>query len=54
LAGCPLIWVIHPNVRAVTIYSGGEQSPIELNESDEITAAPALEHFRCTVAAFFE
>jgi len=52
-AGFPLIWVIHPNVRTVTIYARG-QRPTVLEETDEITAEPALAGFRCKVAAFFE
>jgi Uma2 family endonuclease len=53
-AGFPLIWVIHPNVRNVTVYSRGQHSPMAFEETDEITAEPALAGFRCKVAAFFE
>ena len=52
-AGFPLIWVIHPNVRTVTIYTRGKASPIIKEEADEITAEPALAEFRCKVSAFF-
>jgi Uma2 family endonuclease len=53
-AGFPLIWVIHPNVRTVSVYSRGKHSPVVLEETDEITAEPALAGFRCKVSAFFE
>jgi Uma2 family endonuclease len=53
-AGFPLIWVIHPNVRTVTVYTRGQHSAIVFEETDEITAEPALASFRCKVAAFFE
>ena len=48
------MWVIHPDVRTVTIYRGGRPSPTVLRESDEITAEPALAAFRCRVAEFFD
>ncbi len=53
-AGFPLVWVIHPNVRTVTVYRAGEPSPTVHRVGDEITAEPALAAFRCPVAAFFE
>jgi Uma2 family endonuclease len=57
-AGFPLVWVIHPNVRTVTVYSRGQDSALhqvrEFEGNDEITAEPALSGFRCKVSAFFE
>ena len=52
-AGFPLVWVIRPNVCNVTVYARGKK-PVVFEESDEITAAPALAEFRCKVSAFFE
>ena len=52
--GFPLIWVVDPNARTVTVYRAGQASPTILHESDEITAEPALAAFRCRVAEFFE
>ncbi len=53
-AGFPLIWVVHPHVRTVTVYRKGEPATELLHATDEITAAPALPEFRCRVSAFFE
>ena len=53
-AGFPLFWVVHPNVRTVTVYTRGQQSAAIFEETDEPTAEPALGEFRCKVSAFFE
>jgi hypothetical protein len=45
--------VIHPNVRTVTLDGRGRPNRTILEESDEITAEPALAEFRCQVSAFF-
>ena len=52
--GFPLVWVVDPNARSVTIYRAGEASPAVLRAADEITAEPALAAFRCKVAEFFD
>jgi len=52
--GFAAVWVIHPNVRTVTVYRAGNEHPVRLGVADEITAEPALAHFRCRVAEFFE
>ena len=52
--GFPLIWVVDPNGRTVTVYRAGQANPTILHEADEITAEPALAAFRCRVAEFFE
>jgi Uma2 family endonuclease len=50
--GFPLIWVVQPNTRTVTVYRG-DGSGKRLHEQDEITADSALPTFRCKVAEFF-
>ena len=52
--GFAAVWVIHPNVRTVTVYRAGNAHPVTLGIADEITAEPALTLFHCPVAAFFE
>ena len=52
-AGFPLLWVVHPPIRTVTIYRGDE--PVLVRRPGQvITAEPALADFRCDVARFFE
>lgn len=50
--GFPLIWVVHPNVRTVTIYRA-DGSVSVLHEQDEITGESALPTFRSKVGDFF-
>lgn len=50
--GFPLIWIVQPNTRTVTIYRA-DGSIALLHESDEITGESALPSFRCKVAYFF-
>ena len=50
--GFPLVWVVHPNTKAVTIHRG-DGSVAMLHEHDEITGEAALPSFRCKVAEFF-
>ncbi len=50
--GFALIWVVHPNTRAVTIHRGDGSTAV-LHEHDEITGEAALPTFRCKVAEFF-
>ena len=52
--GFPLVWVVAPNARTVTVHRAGQGNPVTLRESDEITAEPALAAFRCKVAEFFD
>jgi Uma2 family endonuclease len=54
--GTPLIWVIDPEIRALTIYQPGRGRRIEqttLEESEEITGEDILPDFKCKVAEFF-
>jgi Uma2 family endonuclease len=53
-AGFPLVWVIPPNVRTVTVYTRGQHLAAEFEETDEITLGPVLCGFRCKVSAFFD
>jgi Uma2 family endonuclease len=50
--GFPLIWVVQPNTRTVTVYRG-DGSIALLHDRDEITGESALPTFRCRVADFF-
>ncbi len=52
-AGIPLIWVVFPNRRTVHIYSGGNEVPAILHESDELTGGEILPGFACKVADLF-
>ena len=52
-AGFPLVWVVHPLDRTVTVYRGDRPATL-LTPGQHITAEPALAGFRCDVAAFFE
>jgi len=54
--GTPLIWVLDPEVRSVTVYQPGRGRRIEqttLEESEEITGEDVLPDFKCKVADFF-
>ncbi len=51
-AGFPLIWVVHPNTRTVSIHRG-DGSVSALNEPDEITGESAFPEFKCKVSEFF-
>jgi Uma2 family endonuclease len=50
--GFPLIWVVQPNTRTVTIYRS-DGSIALLHDRDEVTGESALSTFRCRVADFF-
>lgn len=50
--GFPLVWLVHPNTRVVTVYRA-DGSVTVLHENDEITGEAALPEFRCKVADFF-
>lgn len=52
-AGFPLIWVVHPRVRTVTVYRG-DVAVLVRRPGQTITAEPALAAFQCDVARFFE
>jgi len=50
--GIPLVWLVDPEGRDVTVYRPG-QEPYVLDEQDEITGEDVLHDFRCRVADFF-
>jgi Uma2 family endonuclease len=51
-AGFPLIWVVQPYTRTVTIYRGDGSTAL-LHTHDEITGEAALPGFKCKIAEFF-
>ncbi|HEX4592186.1 MAG TPA: Uma2 family endonuclease [Gemmataceae bacterium] len=51
-AGVPIVWVVHPTFRTVTVYRP-DGLPIMVNESGELTAEPQLPGFRCRVSDLF-
>jgi Uma2 family endonuclease len=51
-AGVPLVWVIDPHYRTVTIYRPG-QEPELVNARQELTGDPHLPGFRVPVAHLF-
>jgi Uma2 family endonuclease len=52
-AGVPIIWIIDPYRRTVTVYSS-DFEPRLYNVRDELTAEPHLPGFRIPVARLFE
>lgn len=52
-AGVPLVWVVHPYDRTVTVYRPGYE-PDSFNALEELTGEAYLPGFRVTVARFFE
>src|SRR5262249_36080443 len=50
--GVPLVWVVHPEDRTVTVFRPGE-FPEVLTEDEELTGNGLLPDFRCRVADFF-
>ena len=51
--GFPLVWLVHPNIRAVTVHRA-DGSMRMLHGEDEITGENALPTFRCKVNDFFK
>ena len=51
-AGIPLVWLIDPETRDVTVYRRGRE-PFALEEDQELTDEEVLPEFRCRVADFF-
>lgn len=50
--GVKLVWVVHPEDRTVTVYSG-DRAPAVLGRREELTGGDALPDFRCRVEEFF-
>ena len=51
--GVPLVWVVDPKARTVTIYRSRRDVCI-LGETEEITGGDVLPGFSCRVGEFFE
>ena len=51
-AGFPLVWVVEPDQRLVTVYPNPGK-PYTLSEDDEIRAEAALPGFACRVSDLF-
>lgn len=52
-AGIPLVWVVEPELRSVTIYEQGGETIRRLREADELTGGDVLPGFRCVVGQLF-
>lgn len=52
-AGVPLLWIVDPKDRTVTIYRNGEE-PVLVNVKQELTGGDVLPGFRLGVGRFFE
>ncbi len=52
-ANVPLVWIVNPYQRTVTVYSPGTQ-PVLFNVLQELTGEPHLPGFRVAVARLFE
>ncbi len=50
--GVPLVWVVDPEDRFITIYRPGKEH-YTLDDSEELTGDDVLPDFRCRVAEFF-
>ncbi len=51
-AGTPLVWVVYPNSRSVTVHRTTGQ-PQQLSETDSLSGAPALPEFAVPVSDLF-
>jgi len=51
--GVPLVWVVDPKARTVTVYRSRRDVCI-LSETEEITGGEVLPGFSCRVGEFFE
>jgi Uma2 family endonuclease len=52
-AGTPLVWVINPRRRTVTIHRP-DDNPVVLRENDTLTGGAVLPEFSCRVGDIFE
>ncbi len=50
--GIPLVWVVDPEVRSVSVYRPGKDL-YTVEESEELTGNEVLPEFRCKVAEIF-
>ena len=52
-AGIPLVWIVYPKSRTVTMYRSLDEPPDVLKQDAVIENLPELPGFRCPVADFF-
>lgn len=52
-AGVPLVWVVEPSLKLVTVYENGGRSTHMLRGDEELTGGNVLPEFRCPVARLF-
>ncbi len=52
-AGVPLIWVVEPSLKLVTVYENAGRSTNMLRADEELTGGSVLPEFRCPVARLF-
>lgn len=50
--GVPLVWLVDPEARSVTVYPGGRPHFV-VDDTEELTGETVLPDFRCKVADFF-
>ena len=50
--GTPMVWVVDPEARNVTVHQPGKE-PLIFEETEELTGGDVLPDFRCRVAEFF-
>lgn len=52
-AGIPLVWLVNPETRTVTIYRDGGDGVVLLHENDQLTGDDVLPGFSVAVAELF-
>lgn len=53
LAGVPLVWLVNPETRTVTVYHDGGTQVAHLHEADRLTGEDVLPGFECLVSELF-
>jgi Uma2 family endonuclease len=51
--GVPLVWLVDPEVRTVTVFQPGTEFNV-VDETEELTGAEVLPDFRCKAAVLFQ
>ncbi|MEO2091084.1 MAG: Uma2 family endonuclease, partial [Gemmataceae bacterium] len=51
-AGVPLVWLVDPDTRTVTVYAGSLRG-LELDETDQLDGGAVLSGFSCHVSDLF-
>jgi Uma2 family endonuclease len=52
-AGVPLVWVVEPDLRCVTVYEAPGQTSRRLRETEDLTGGNVLPGFHCRVGELF-